>query len=251
MEKQREVEVAGLKGKLAATETEKVAVQNVLDSMKEKHRREIKGRDAAARKEHNLARPSLAREYDAVLAVTSFTPKRVRKALRIVCPDFEGGVETDSDSGSDGPAPCDDPAEETNVRFPKGKGIDLGDIDFSVDDSILLGWDPDLAYGDGSGTSEAPIPDFDDFFAGLPSSFDSPSSVDEMGRSKIVAEGSRIIDGALAEYIEGGFELEEELEHLRDRGISLDLDYGLALVSDPSLSLLELPEVSGDSVDQE
>ncbi|KAG2292703.1 hypothetical protein Bca52824_039372 [Brassica carinata] len=60
----------------------------------------------------------------------------------------------DSDYGSDGPAPCDDPAEETNVRSPKGKGIDLGDIDFSVDDSILPGWDPDLAYGDGSGTSE-------------------------------------------------------------------------------------------------
>ncbi|KAF3512560.1 hypothetical protein F2Q69_00007602 [Brassica cretica] len=33
--------------------------------------------------------------------------------------------------------------------------------------------------------SEAPIPDFDDFFAGLPSCFDPPSSVDDMGRSKI------------------------------------------------------------------
>ncbi|KAF2559266.1 hypothetical protein F2Q68_00015112 [Brassica cretica] len=128
---------------------------------------------------------------------TSFTPKRVRKALRLVCSDFEGGVGTDSDSGSDGPAPCDDPAEEINVRSPKGKGIDLGDIDFSVDDSILPGWDPDLAYGDGSSTSEAPIPDFDDFFSGLPSCFDPPSSVDEMGRSKIVAEGSRIINGGL------------------------------------------------------
>uniref|UniRef100_A0A0D3CHC2 Uncharacterized protein n=1 Tax=Brassica oleracea var. oleracea TaxID=109376 RepID=A0A0D3CHC2_BRAOL len=128
---------------------------------------------------------------------TSFTPKRVRKALRLVCPDFEGGVETDSDSGSDGPVPCDDPAKETNVRSPKGKGIDLGDIEFSVDDSILPGWDPDLAYDDGSGTSEAPIPDFDDFFAGLSSSFNPPSSVDEMGRSKTVAEGSRIINGSL------------------------------------------------------
>uniref|UniRef100_A0A0D3CHT2 Uncharacterized protein n=1 Tax=Brassica oleracea var. oleracea TaxID=109376 RepID=A0A0D3CHT2_BRAOL len=101
------------------------------------------------------------------------------------------------DPGSDGPAPCDDPAGETNVRSPKGKGIDLGDIDFSVDDSILPGRDPDLAYGDGSGTSEAPIPDFDDFFAGLPLFFDPPSSVDEMGRSKIVVEGSRIINGGL------------------------------------------------------
>ena len=132
---------------------------------------------------------------------TSFTPKRVRKALRLICPDFEGGVGTDSDSGSDGPAPCDDPAEETNMRSPKGKGIDLGDIDFSVDDSILPGWDPDLAYGDSSGTSEAPIPDFDDFFAGLPSCFDPPSSVDEMGRSKIVVEGSCIINGVSCFFI--------------------------------------------------
>ncbi|KAF2590605.1 hypothetical protein F2Q70_00038894 [Brassica cretica] len=126
---------------------------------------------------------------------TSFTPKRVHKALRLVCPGFEGGVGTDSYSGSDGPAPCDDPAEETNVRSLKGKGIDLGDIDFSVDDYILPGWDPDIAYGDGSGTSEAPIPDFEDFFARLPSCFDPPSSVDEMGRSNIIAEGSRIING--------------------------------------------------------
>ena len=126
---------------------------------------------------------------------TSFTPKRVRKALRLVCPDFEGGVETDSDSGFDGPAPCDVPAEEANVRSLKGKDIDLGYIDFSVYDSILPRWDPDLAYGDGSGTSEVAIPDFDDFFAGLPSSFDPPSSVDELGRSKVIAEGSRIING--------------------------------------------------------
>uniref|UniRef100_A0A0D3BXW7 Uncharacterized protein n=1 Tax=Brassica oleracea var. oleracea TaxID=109376 RepID=A0A0D3BXW7_BRAOL len=123
---------------------------------------------------------------------TSFTPRRVRKALRLVHPDFEVGVGADSGSESDGPAPCDVSAEEMNVRSSKGKGIDLGDIDFSIDDSILPGWDPDLAYFDSSGTSKAPIPNFDDFFAGLPSSFDPPSSVDEMGRSKIVAEGSRL-----------------------------------------------------------
>ncbi|KAF3566457.1 hypothetical protein DY000_02015944 [Brassica cretica] len=56
---------------------------------------------------------------------------------------------------------------------------------------------------------------------------------------------------ALTEYSEGGFELEEELGRLKDREISLDLDYGVASVSDPSLSRLDLPEVSGDSVDQE
>ncbi|KAF3589622.1 hypothetical protein F2Q69_00028182 [Brassica cretica] len=56
---------------------------------------------------------------------------------------------------------------------------------------------------------------------------------------------------ALTVYSEGGFELEEELERLRDQEISLDVDYGLASVSDLSLSRLELTEVSGDSVDQD
>uniref|UniRef100_A0A0D3CGG5 Uncharacterized protein n=1 Tax=Brassica oleracea var. oleracea TaxID=109376 RepID=A0A0D3CGG5_BRAOL len=54
-----------------------------------------------------------------------------------------------------------------------------------------------LAFGDGSGTSEVLIPDFDDFFAGLPSSFDSPPATNESGRPKVVAEGSRIINGGL------------------------------------------------------
>uniref|UniRef100_A0A0D3BGM0 Uncharacterized protein n=1 Tax=Brassica oleracea var. oleracea TaxID=109376 RepID=A0A0D3BGM0_BRAOL len=128
---------------------------------------------------------------------TFFTPRRVRKALRLVHPDLGVGVEADSDSKSDDPAPCDVPAEETNVRSSKGKGIDLGDIEFSVDDSILPGWDPNLSYGDGSGSSKVPIPYFDEFFAGLPSSFDPPSSMDELGRSKVVAEGSRIIKGGM------------------------------------------------------
>ncbi|CAN6983436.1 unnamed protein product [Brassica oleracea var. botrytis] len=33
---------------------------------------------------------------------------------------------------------------------------------------MLPGWDPNLAFGDGNGTSEVPIPDFDDFFSGRP-----------------------------------------------------------------------------------
>ncbi|KAF3581597.1 hypothetical protein DY000_02031021 [Brassica cretica] len=104
---------------------------------------------------------------------TSFTPKRVRKALRIVRPDC---VEMNSDSKSNGPAPCDVPLEVANATSSKGKDGYLGDID---------------------GTSEVPIPDFDDFFAGLPASFDPPSSVEELGSSKVVAEGSRIINGGL------------------------------------------------------
>ena len=81
------------------------------------------------------------------------------------------------------------------MRTSKGKGIDLGDIEFSVADSILPGWDTDLAYGDSSGSSEVPILDFDEFLAGLPSSFNPPSFVDGCGMSKVVAEGSRIING--------------------------------------------------------
>ncbi|KAF2574023.1 hypothetical protein F2Q70_00002709 [Brassica cretica] len=125
------------------------------------------------------------------------TNARVRKALRLAHPGPEVGAETDSGSEPDGPDPCAVPAGETNVRSSKGKDIALGDIKFSVDDSILSGWDLDLAYGDGSGTSEVPIPDFDDFFAGLPSGFDTPPPVDKSGRPKVVAEGSRIINGGL------------------------------------------------------
>ncbi|KAF3506479.1 hypothetical protein F2Q69_00004748 [Brassica cretica] len=62
---------------------------------------------------------------------------------------------------------------------------------------MLPGWDPNLAFGDGSGTSEVPIPDFGDFFADLPTGFDAPQATSESGRPKFVAEGSRIINGDL------------------------------------------------------
>ena len=55
----------------------------------------------------------------------------------------------------------------------------------------------------------------------------------------------------MTEYSEGGFELEAELERLKDLEVSFDVDYGLASVSDPSIGRLDLPEISGDSVNQD
>ena len=50
-------------------------------------------------------------------------------------PDLGVGTEADSDSESGDPTPCDVLAEEKDARSSKGKDIDLGDIEFSVDDS--------------------------------------------------------------------------------------------------------------------
>uniref|UniRef100_A0A0D3ABZ0 Uncharacterized protein n=1 Tax=Brassica oleracea var. oleracea TaxID=109376 RepID=A0A0D3ABZ0_BRAOL len=149
---------------------------------------------------------------------TSFTPKRVRKALRFVHPGPALGGETRSDSEPEdqGPntGPNAAPTITTGLNSSKGKDIDLGDLEFSVDDCMLPGWDPNLAFGDGSGTSEVPIPNFDDFYAGLPSGFDSPQATSESGKPRIVAEGSRIINGAE--------KAEKDLARMRDEMLARD-----------------------------
>ncbi|KAL0885846.1 hypothetical protein Bca101_009829 [Brassica carinata] len=58
------------------------------------------------------------------------------------------------------------------------------------------------------------------------------------------------IDVLLA-YQEGGFELEEELERLRQKEISCDINLGMASISNSSLRSLELPQVSGESTNQD
>ncbi|KAF3504539.1 hypothetical protein F2Q69_00044776 [Brassica cretica] len=150
-ERQREVDFEEWRKKLAAAEAEKVVAQSDLNSMEEKYRREIEGRDRKARKDLHLARVSLAKEYEGVLAVIrgKLEQKKKETAAEILL-------------------------QETRARIE-----------------------------------------------------------------------------ALTKYNEGGFKLEAELERLKDLEVSLDVDYGLASVSDLYLGRLDLPEISGDSVNQD
>ncbi|KAF2606123.1 hypothetical protein F2Q68_00044323 [Brassica cretica] len=68
-------------------------------------------------------------------------------------------------------------ALDQSVGPRNDKGIALEDINFVSEDLPLPGWNPGFTPGDGSGTSEAPLPD--DFFANLPPGFTTPASLDE------------------------------------------------------------------------
>uniref|UniRef100_A0A0D3E9P6 Uncharacterized protein n=1 Tax=Brassica oleracea var. oleracea TaxID=109376 RepID=A0A0D3E9P6_BRAOL len=52
-------------------------------------------------------------------------------------------------------------------------------------------WNPGFSPGEGSGTSEVPLPS--DFFADLPPGFTTHKSLDEESGRKVVAEGSSLI----------------------------------------------------------
>ncbi|KAJ4910321.1 hypothetical protein Rs2_04942 [Raphanus sativus] len=105
---------------------------------------------------------------------TCFTRKRVQKAIRLVHCDFE--AEGDVDFAPVERLPERVPVERPSRLSSKDKDIDLDDHDFPVDDFQLPGWDPTLGFGDGSGPSDVSIPNFDDFFAGLPDNPTPPPS---------------------------------------------------------------------------
>ncbi|KAF2616171.1 hypothetical protein F2Q70_00011887 [Brassica cretica] len=95
-------------------------------------------------------------------------------------------------SDMDEPHPDAVPDQRERVRPRKDKGIPLEDRKFVSEDLPLPGWNPGFTPGDGSGTSEAPLPN--DFFANLPPGFTTPASLDEASRREVVAEGSRLIN---------------------------------------------------------
>ncbi|KAF2536934.1 hypothetical protein F2Q68_00019587 [Brassica cretica] len=118
-------------------------------------------------------------------------------------------------SDMDEPHPDAVPDQRERVRPRKDKGIALEDRNFVSEDLPLLGWNPGFTPGDGSGTSEAPLPD--DFFANLPPGFTTPASLDEASRREVVAEGSRLINEGMRVFnstLHGSFR-EARLSHFK------------------------------------
>ncbi|KAF3487728.1 hypothetical protein F2Q69_00052529 [Brassica cretica] len=120
----------------------------------------------------------------------SFTLDRIRNAVALY--RSRGIFRPLRASDMDKPHPDAVPDQRERVRPQKDKGIALEDRNFVSKDLSQLGWNPGFTPGDGSGTSEAPLPN--DLFAKLPPGFTTPASLDEASRREVVAEGSRLIN---------------------------------------------------------
>ena len=120
----------------------------------------------------------------------SFTLDRIRNAVALY--RSRGISRPLHASDMDEPHPDAVPDQRERVSPRKDKGIALEDRNFVSEDLLLPGWNPGFTPSDGSGTSEAPLPD--DFFANLPPGFTSPASLDEASRREVVVEGSRLIN---------------------------------------------------------
>uniref|UniRef100_A0A0D2ZRU6 Uncharacterized protein n=1 Tax=Brassica oleracea var. oleracea TaxID=109376 RepID=A0A0D2ZRU6_BRAOL len=134
----------------------------------------------------------------------SFTLDRIRNAVALY--RSRGISRPLRASDMDEPHPGTVPDQRERVRPRKDKGITLEDRNFVSKDLPLLGWNPGFTPGDGSGTSEAPLPD--DFFANLPPGFTTPASLDEASRREVVTEGSRLINEGMRVFnstLDGSF----------------------------------------------
>uniref|UniRef100_A0A0D3AS03 Uncharacterized protein n=1 Tax=Brassica oleracea var. oleracea TaxID=109376 RepID=A0A0D3AS03_BRAOL len=174
-----------------------------------------------------LLQLQIIRDTDTYMLIPrNFMSVRVRRALRFVHPGPTLGGETRSDSEPEDQGPNAGPnAVPTIVSGPKssnGKDIDLGDLEFSVDDRMLPGWDPNLAFGDGSGTSEVPIPHFDDFFAGLPSGFDAPQATTESGRPRVSSRKDLASHREAMIYRFKAEKAEKDLARMQDEMVARD-----------------------------
>ncbi|KAF3562503.1 hypothetical protein DY000_02012562 [Brassica cretica] len=140
----------------------------------------------------------------------SFTLDRIRNAVALY--RSRGFSRPLRATDMDEPHPDAVPDQRERVRPRKDKGIALENRNFVSEDLQLPGWNSGFTPGDGSGTSEAPLPD--DFFTNLPPGFTTPASLDEASRREVVAEGSRLINEVFNSTPDGSFR-EARLSHFK------------------------------------